>query len=75
MGNLCSKSANEPDAFQQPGRVLGASSEPRSSSTSAPPPKISSSTPARGVEGRDNVAGSDDARGAAARAAEVRDVG
>lgn len=73
MGGLCSKSANEADPFAQPGRVLGTSSQP----ASAPPPrKLTSSTPGRtlgGNENPDSTRAAEDARSAAARAAEVLD--
>ncbi|GAQ41502.1 hypothetical protein AKAW_07677 [Aspergillus niger] len=38
MGNICSKSSNQPDAFSSPGRVLGSAANPpaKDSSSSAP---------------------------------------
>ena len=67
MGGLCSKSANEAEPFAQPGRVLGNNSQP----SAAPlPPKITSGTPGRTLGG-ESTAAADDARSAAARAAEV----
>ena len=69
MGNLCSKSSNEPDHFSQPGRVLGSSADSPQPTRASVPPKISANTPGRTLGG-DNAA--EDARGAAAKAAEVR---
>ncbi|EXJ71629.1 uncharacterized protein A1O5_05437 [Cladophialophora psammophila CBS 110553] len=71
MGNLCSKSSNKPDNFATPGRTVGSSTQPRQ--TSAPvPQKITSSTPGRALGGGDATPSADDARSAAARAAEER---
>ncbi|KIW85936.1 hypothetical protein AYO21_08578 [Fonsecaea monophora] len=71
MGNLCSKSANKPDNFSTPGRTVGASTQ--SKQTTAPvPQKITSSTPGRPLGGGDGASSADDARSAAARAAEER---
>src|ERR1700722_15577720 len=68
MGNLCSKSANEADPFAQPGRVLGNSSQP----SSGPPPRnLTASTPGRALGGSESTTAAEDARRAAARAAEV----
>ena len=70
MGNLCSKSANEADPFAQPGRVLGNSSQP----SSVPPPRnLTASTPGRTLGGSESTTAAEDARRAAARAAEVLD--
>lgn len=73
MGNICSKSSNETDAFSQPGRVLGASSQQSSATPSAATPKkISATTPGRTLGGQSSArAEEDNARSAAARAAEV----
>jgi len=69
MGNLCSKSANEADPFAQPGRVLGNSSQP----SSGPPPRsLTASTPGRALGGSESTTAAEDARSAAARAAEGR---
>ncbi len=74
MGNLCSKSSNEADPFSQPGRVLGASSQQPPAKTAATPQKITSSTPGRTLGGQSSTTrAEDDARSAAARAAEVSD--
>jgi hypothetical protein len=68
MGSLCSKSANEADPFAQPGRVLGNSSQP----SSVPPPRnLTASTPGRTLGGSESTTAAEDARRAAARAAEV----
>lgn len=70
MGNLCSKSANKDDNFAGQGRTVG--SAPPSQPSSAPvPQKITTSTPGRSLGGRDDASSPDDARGAAAKAAEV----
>ena len=65
MGSLCSKSANEADPFAQPGRVLGNSSQP------SPPRNLTASTPGRTLGGSESTTAAEDARRAAARAAEV----
>ncbi|EXJ85963.1 hypothetical protein A1O1_06332 [Capronia coronata CBS 617.96] len=77
MGNICSKSANKPDPFSTPGRTLAEGSGPNPSTqnkpTTAPlPPKLTSSTPGRTLGGPDSSSRADDARSAAARAAEER---
>ncbi len=70
MGNLCSKSSNEPDNFTGQGRTVGASSQ--NTPSSAPvPKKITSSTPGRSLGGRDGANSPEDAKSAAAKAAEV----
>lgn len=81
MGNLCSRSANEPDPFATPGRVLGASSTTNQPSRAPVPQKIDSKSkakvggPPRTLGGSGGYGttegGDDDARGAAAKAAEV----
>ncbi|KIX04258.1 uncharacterized protein Z518_07812 [Rhinocladiella mackenziei CBS 650.93] len=71
MGNICSKSANKPDNFSTPGRTLGSSAQPKPNSTTVPP-KITASTPGRALGGRDGASSSEDARSAAAKAAEER---
>lgn len=38
MGNICSRSSNPPDAFSQPGRVLGSSPEQQTAAPCAPLP-------------------------------------
>ena len=69
MGGLCSKSANEADPFTQPGRVLG---NDNAQPSSAPTPRrITSTTPGRTLGGTERASAADDARSAAARAAEV----
>lgn len=74
MGNICSKSENKPDNFAQPGRVLGTSSSAQQSSGSARvPPKITTSTQGRTLGGQQGSTSPEDARGAAAKAAEVGD--
>ncbi|RMZ89813.1 hypothetical protein DV736_g2944, partial [Chaetothyriales sp. CBS 134916] len=73
MGNLCSKSANQSDNFSGPGRQLGSANE--SEPASAPIPKqVTASSPGRALGGRDGAQSPDDARGAAAKAAEARAV-
>ncbi|OCT51884.1 hypothetical protein CLCR_09206 [Cladophialophora carrionii] len=72
MGNLCSKSANQPDNFSGPGRPVG-SSGPQTKATSSPvPAKLTTSTPGRALGGGEGSTGTGDARSAAARAAEER---
>lgn len=36
MGNICSRSKNEPEAFSRPGRVLGSNAPPSASAAGAP---------------------------------------
>ncbi|KAF7512451.1 hypothetical protein GJ744_001386 [Endocarpon pusillum] len=77
MGNLCSKSANKPDAFPGQGRVVGTSSSQPASSAPIPQ-KITSNSPGRPLGGSSvNSGGSfdgaaSDPRSAAAKAAEER---
>src|SRR5436305_8239916 len=68
MGNLCSKSANEADPFARPGRVLGNSSQP---SPGPPRRNLTANTPGRTLGGSESTTAAEDARRAAARAAEV----
>ncbi|KEF56056.1 uncharacterized protein A1O9_07637, partial [Exophiala aquamarina CBS 119918] len=72
MGNICSKSSNQPDNFSTPGRTVGASPQTPKASTAPVPKKIITSTPGRTLGGRDETASPNDARGAAAKAAEQR---
>lgn len=69
MGNLCSKSSNEPENFSSPGRTLG-SAPPNAPTSAAVPPQVTKNTPGRTLGGGGNSP--DNARGAAAQAAEVR---
>lgn len=69
MGNLCSKPSNEPDNFSSPGRTLG-SAPPNAPTSAAVPPQVKKNTPGRTLGGEGS--GADNARGAAAQAAEVR---
>jgi len=71
MGNLCSKSANQPDNFSAPGRPLGSSSTAKPSSAPVPQ-KVTASTPGRTLGGSEGTSSSEDARSAAAKAAEER---
>lgn len=74
MGNICSKSANQPDNFSSPGRIVGSSTQPQPASA-AVPARLTTSTPGRALGGGGGGDGStavDDARSAAAKAAEVR---
>ncbi|KAK2755863.1 hypothetical protein FQN54_005658 [Arachnomyces sp. PD_36] len=77
MGNLCSRSANQPDPFAQPGRVLGTSPSTQNQPSRAPvPQKIDSKNKAR-VGGPPRTlgggaGGEGEARSAAAKAAEER---
>lgn len=70
MGNLCSKSSNETDNFAGQGRTVAASSQ-NTPSTAPVPKKIISSTPGRSLGGRDGANSPEDAKSAAAKAAEV----
>ncbi|KAL2400074.1 hypothetical protein ABEF93_005062 [Exophiala dermatitidis] len=73
MGNLCSRSANEPDHFSTPGRTVGSSRPAQNQPSSAPvPQKVTTSTPGRTLGGAERPTGPDDPRSAAARAAEER---
>ena len=74
MGNICSKSANKDDNFSSPGRPLGANSDaPQPTRAPVPQQKLTSNTPGRtlGSAGDTGRSSPDDARKAAARAAEV----
>ncbi|KAJ5794197.1 hypothetical protein N7457_000796 [Penicillium paradoxum] len=77
MGNLCSRSSNEPDPFSQPGRVVGTNSSGRDAAPRAPLPTKTNwkATPGRTL-GESNttssVAGADEARANAAIAAQKR---
>lgn len=73
MGNICSKSANKDDNFDTPGRTLGTSSDAPPRPANVPKQKLTSSTPGRalGSAGGDGSQSPDNARSAAARAAEV----
>lgn len=73
MGNLCSKSSNQPDNFAGQGRVVGSSTTRSNAPASAPiPPQVSSSSPGRTTgQGQGSSLDAADARSAAARAAEV----
>ncbi|EXJ85080.1 hypothetical protein A1O3_05755 [Capronia epimyces CBS 606.96] len=75
MGNICSKSANKPDSFSTPGRTLGTSASPQAQTKSATAPlpqKLTATTPGRTLGGPESASAADDARSAAARAAEER---
>lgn len=71
MGNLCSKSANQSDNFSSPGRVLGGAAADQGRTTAPVPAKITASTPGRTLGSSQNPGGQEDARSAAAKAAEV----
>jgi hypothetical protein len=73
MGNLCSKSSNQPDNFAGQGRVVGSSSQPQTPSSAPVPQKISTHSPGRplGGGGGGGSGAVDDPRSAAAKAAEV----
>ncbi|KAI1616719.1 hypothetical protein EDD37DRAFT_66324 [Exophiala viscosa] len=71
MGNLCSKSANQPDNFSNPGRTLG--EDPQTRSEPGPRPRnLTATTPGRTLGATEGPPSPDDARSAAARAAEER---
>ena len=67
MGNICGKESKTPDPFAQPGRTLG-SAPPAQASPRAAVPKISGQGHTLGGKSGNEP---DDARRAAARAAEV----
>lgn len=71
MGNICSRSSNEPEAFSGPGRVVGAS--PSQPAPRAPlPTKNWKNTPGRTLgESGETQGGADEARSNAAIAAQV----
>ncbi|KAF2869765.1 hypothetical protein BDV95DRAFT_620323 [Massariosphaeria phaeospora] len=73
MGNLCGKESQ--DNFQGPGRTVGAAPAPATKATV--PARIAATTPkatgpGRAVGGGSGIGGGDNARSAAAAAAEVR---
>lgn len=74
MGNICSKSSNQPENFSTPGRTLGSASQTPKATTAPVPKKVTTSTPGRTLGGRDEAPSPDDARRAAAKAAEVSSV-
>lgn len=70
MGNLCSKSANQPDNFANPGRTLGEGTQTRAEP--APRPRnLTATTPGRTLGASEGPSSPSDARSAAAKAAEV----
>jgi hypothetical protein len=75
MGNICSKSANKPDAaFSQPGRVLGssaASGTPSQPARASVPGNVVSQGPGRTLGGPSSSQDTADARSKAAEAAQV----
>ncbi|OQE16544.1 hypothetical protein PENFLA_c027G04379 [Penicillium flavigenum] len=76
MGNICSRSSNETDPFNQPGRVVGTSS----GGTAAPRAPLPAKTNWKATPGRTlgestadgSTAGTDEARANAAIAAQKR---
>ena len=75
MGNICSRSSNDSDAFAGPGRVVGTSNQskpaprasiPANKDWKSTPGRTLGQTPAGGVQG-----GEDEARSNAAIAAQV----
>ncbi|KAJ5086455.1 hypothetical protein NUU61_007762 [Penicillium alfredii] len=80
MGNLCSRSANEPDPFSRPGRVVGTTPS-AGANASAPRAPLPAKTNWKGTPGRtlgesatgqSTEGGSDEARSNAAIAAQKR---
>lgn len=74
MGNICSRSSNEPEAFAGPGRVVGASPAGQSSAPRASVPAKANwqSSPGRTLgESSPQQGGGDEARSNAAIAAQV----
>ncbi|KPI37925.1 uncharacterized protein AB675_3204 [Cyphellophora attinorum] len=73
MGNLCSKSSNQPDNFSSPGRPLGGAATQSTPSSAPVPQKITTNSPGRTLGGDGATpSGQDNARSEAARAAEAR---
>ncbi|KAJ5587764.1 uncharacterized protein N7459_003529 [Penicillium hispanicum] len=77
MGNICSRSSNEPDAFARPGRVVGTTPSQSDAAPRASAPARASwkNTPGRTLGERSPAAaqgGSDEARSNAAIAAQKR---
>ncbi|KAJ5951142.1 uncharacterized protein N7479_009555 [Penicillium vulpinum] len=76
MGNICSRSSNETDAFSQPGRVVGTDSGTSAAPRAPLPAKTNwKATPGRTLgEGNTNssTAAADEARANAAIAAQKR---
>lgn len=74
MGNICSRSSNEADPFNQPGRVVGTNAE-RTAAPRAPLPAKTNwkATPGRTLGGSTDggTAATDEARANAAIAAQV----
>ena len=72
MGNICGAESKDPDPFAQPGRTLGsAPPAPSVNARSSVPPNVNSKGRILGGPPRGET---DDARRAAAQAAEVRAV-
>lgn len=70
MGNICGKESKDSDPFSQPGRTLESAPPPRSTNArSSVPPNITSQGRTLGGPARGDT---EDARRAAAQAAEVR---
>ncbi|KAJ5432648.1 uncharacterized protein N7458_011804 [Penicillium daleae] len=75
MGNICSRSSNEPDAFAGPGRVVGAPPSGQSTAPRASVPAKANwqNTPGRTLgESSPQQGGNDEARSNAAIAAQKR---
>ncbi|KAJ5698497.1 hypothetical protein N7462_000502 [Penicillium macrosclerotiorum] len=75
MGNICSRSSNEPDAFSGPGRIVGAPSPDQSAAPRASVPANTNwkSTPGRTLgDSAGPPGGEDEARSNAAIAAQKR---
>ncbi|KAJ9664212.1 hypothetical protein H2198_000430 [Neophaeococcomyces mojaviensis] len=70
MGNICSKSANKDDNFSGPGRVLGSSSN--APARTPVPQKVAANTPGRTLGSSDGASSPNNAKSAAAKAAEER---
>ena len=73
MGNICSRSANKPDAFEGPGRTLGSSSAAAPKNSSVPSPFKTTVGRTLGGESSNTTSSSnDDAAAKARQAAEER---
>lgn len=76
MGNICSRSANKPESFSGPGRVVGTAPAGQAPRASVPAKTNWKETPGRtlGESAPDAQGGGDEARSNAAIAAQVNSI-
>ena len=77
MGNICSRSANKPESFAGPGRVVGTAPTPNSAPRASVPQNTNwKNTPGRtlGESPAGTQGGGDEARSNAAIAAQVNTI-